>query len=890
MMAEIDFEIRRNRPEHRPETPTASTRGSRVNTRTTYRALHLFVTTCMLLVLTAMSHAQDDGAPDRDGAAAPVSPSRTAQEANGNGLTGTRPELDDELVPINFKDRTVDDFIPLIVDYTGKAVINRAQAIGAGAGKISIQSERLVTKHEALNLIFQAFRLNGIGVVETADMVMIDSLTGELTNLQPGLILGPEVDVSQLDEDGQIVTKVFRLKYAKAADIEGQIEGTRPTYANITSDVNSNQLIIEGDVAWAKRVQRLLDLLDVQPFLAVKTETFRLAYADAQTIADIVLELFSPNPNASGSRTARTTRTTQTRGRTPAASQNQELPQVGTSEQLQVSVLPQTNSVTVRAEPEILNDIRFLIDTAWDIPPSREGNIFRLYDLRYTDPVKVKNLLATLLETGGGGNNRPSGRTGGNAAASGADAAVADIFRIEAYPDSNRLIVISKTPDNFDWLDGMIEQIDQPLSVGLPVNVELKHASAIDVADILNTLLAQAGGGGRGIRLPEEGLSGIDFASAGGGEGGGTNDGQQSEEITFPWQSGRGGQGDEAAEVSALVGKSRVVPNPGQNSLLVLATPEIQEALLGIIEDLDRPGRQVMITTTLAEVTLGDGLTLGVRIGSGLTGKTSGDNIIQGSLGLDLAKGDEGGVGGENFASPWFDTSVLDVNTNVDWVISALSEANNVRILQRPRVFTSDNREAKFFSGQDVTFQTGSTTNDSGTTTAFEQEAIGIGLNVRPRITKERNVALEVEVLLSTLATASINQNPIVNRRQTTTSVTVKNNQTIVISGIRKEDDQDVVRKVPLLGDIPGLGALFTSTEKQKQLSELVIFVTPIVVDNPDENDENFNAEDVRRLEELSKPLDDMAADLVGTTFFDRMEDEEDEDGSNGAAEEKTDE
>ena len=55
--------------------------------------------------------------------------------------------------------------------------------------------------HEALNLIFQAFRLNGIGVVETAAMVMIDSLTGELTNLQPGLILGPEVDVSQLDED-----------------------------------------------------------------------------------------------------------------------------------------------------------------------------------------------------------------------------------------------------------------------------------------------------------------------------------------------------------------------------------------------------------------------------------------------------------------------------------------------------------------------------------------------------------------------------------------------------------------------------------------------------------------------------------------------------------------
>ena len=63
----------------------------------------------------------------------------------------------------------------------------------------------------------------------------------------------------------------------------------------------------------------------------------------------------------------------------------------------------------------------------------------------------------------------------------------------------------------------MIEEIDQPLSVGMPVNIELKHASAIEVADILNALLAAAGGGGRGIQAPDEGLTGIDFDSAGGG-------------------------------------------------------------------------------------------------------------------------------------------------------------------------------------------------------------------------------------------------------------------------------------------------------------------------------------------------------------------------------------
>ena len=824
------------------------------------------------LTLATFAHAQDDRSPERDGPAPPKAPTRAATgSGKGDAITDTRRVLDDELVPLNFEDKTVQDFIPIIVEYTGKAVMTRSQL--SPTTKVSIRSDRMVTKHEALNLIFQAFRLNSIGVVETPDMIMIDALSPtNMSNFQPGLILGPDADVTTMAEEGQIVTKVFRLQHAKAADILDQIEDVKPEYARVSSDVNSNQLICEGDLAWVKRVQRLLYLLDVEPFLDVKTQTFRLAYADAQTIADIVLELFSPSPNAGSSRSTRTS--SAVRGRPTPQQGNQEVPQVGISEQLQVSVLPQTNSVTVRAEPQILEDISFLIDTAWDVPPSREGDVFRLYDLRYTDPVKVKNLLTALLETGGGGGARPAGRTQGGGAPTGADAAVADIFRIEAYPDSNRLVVISKTPDNFDWLDGMISQIDQPLSVGMPVNVELKYASAIDVADILNTLLAQAGGGGRGIRLPEEGLSGIDFSSAGGGEGT-TGTQQESEEITFPWQSGRGANGDEAAEVSALVGKSRVVPNPGQNSLLVLATPEIQDALLSIIEDLDRPGRQVMISATLAEVQLGDGLNLGIRVGTGIS--ASGDNSIGGSVGLYLTKGNSDGVSGDQFASPWFDTSFLQTGTSVDFVIEALASTNNVRILQRPRVFTSDNREAKFFSGQDVTFQTGSTTNQNGTTSNFDQQSIGIGLNVRPRITKERNVAMEIEVLLSNLAqTQFINDNPVVNRRQTTTTVTVKNNQTIVISGIRREDDTDVVRKVPLLGDIPGLGALFSSTEKAKTLTELVIFVTPIVVDNPDENDVNFNERDLERLDDLSRPLDEISKDLVKGAFFEAMKEEPD--------------
>ena len=812
---------------------------------------------------------QAETTPERTGPTKAAKPQNSTDQ--GSSLSGTRRTVDDEPVPLNFDGVTVQDILPYIVDWTGKAVMPKSTMLTTT--KITLFSDRPLAKHAALDLIFQAFRLNGIGVVETPDLIMLNTIM-ELNNFQPNVVLGPEVDVTSMSEDGSLVTKVFRLEFAKVGDLESQLSEGAPEYGNLTADVNSNQIILEGDIGWAKRVQKLIDLLDVPPFLAVKTETFRLAYADAQTIADIVLELFSPNPN-SGSRTQ--SRAPTSRNQRGGQTSPQELPQVGTSDQLQVSVLPQTNAVTVRAEPEILADIGYLIKTSWDIPPSREGNIFRLYDLKYTDPVKVKTLLVALLEEGGGGS-APAGR-GGGAGSSGADAAVADIFRIEAYPDSNRLIVISKTPDNFEWLDAMIDEIDQTLSVGMPVNVELKHASAIEVADILNALLGAAGGGGRGIQAPDEGLTGINFESAGGGADGGTD--TAGDEITFPWQSGRGANGDESAEVSALVGKSRVVPNPGQNSLLVLATPEIQDALLKIIQDLDRPGRQVMITATLAEVSLGDSLNLGIRLGTGIS--ASGDNVIGGRVGLDMTKGSTDVInndgnpvqeGSGNFLGPWFDTSFLEVGASVDYVLSALSEQNNVRILQRPRVFTSDNKEAKFFAGSDVTFQTGSTSNDSGTTTSFEQEAIGIGLNVRPRITTERNVAMEIEILLSNLSSSTINDNPVVNRRQTTTTVTVKNNQTIVLSGIRREDDTDVERKIPFFGDIPLIGSIFTSTEKGKSLVELVIFITPIVVDNPDENDTNFNAEERKRLDELSKPLDEMVKELGGNKFFDQIDDD----------------
>ena len=821
------------------------------------------------------------------------------QGAPPEQMRATRRDTSDEKVKLTFKETKVEDIIPFIVETTGKAVMVRLQQVRNTT--ITLVMDRDVSRQDALDLVFQSFRLAGVGVVETDKVVMLDMLT-EMNKMQPIAVLGPEVNVFDQPEDGNICIKIFKIKNTKAQNVYDRLMDNAPDYAQVSVDGNSNQIVMEADIGLAKRFQRLIDLLDVPAYLDVRTEIFKLNFADATQISTIIQELFAARTVGGGGGATAATQPGQPRagGNQPGATQPRrggsggEGLVRGTSEQLVVTVLAATNSLTVRAEPEVMDEISRLITTAWDVPITKDGEPFRLYDLKFTDPLKVRELLKSLLEGGSGssggasrpfaggpgGSSRPgNARTGatGGGESTGADVAVTNVFRIEAYPDSNRLLVVTKTPDNFKWLDELVKAIDQPLNSGLPINVDLKHANAVQVAEILNALLAEAGSGS-GIRAPEEGLSGIDFQTAGGGTTGsqdttsssslagganGATSGSGAGEIRFPWQNSRGAGAGEQTEVSSLVGKTRVVPNAGQNSLLVLAPAEIQQSMLKVIEQLDRPGRQVMITAVLAEVALGDEFAFGLRFGqAGQVLPTNPNNavVINGNLSNNqMYSGSRENV---DFIGD-LTTSILSFGVPATVVLQALEEKTNVRILQQPRVFTSDNKEAKFFDGADVPFQTGQTTGGStggGTTSSFSQIAVGIGLNVRPRITKDRNVAMEVEVLYSNVARASAantpGNNPTIDRRQTNTSVVVKNGQTIVMSGIRTESESKNKTKVPLLGDIPVLDWVFSSSEDVTLTNELVLFITPIVVDNPDENDNNFNVSEIERLRALERPLD----------------------------------
>ncbi len=784
--------------------------------------------------------------------------------------------------------RSVKDLIPLIVSWTGKPVIPKAETLETK--KITILNDRPVTRVEALELIYQALRLNGVGIVETDSLIMIDDLA-QVNKLLPSVVLGPEVNVLDLLENGQYVIKIFQLKHARASSVEQLITTSKPDYAQIATDGNSNQLVVESDVGYAKRVQEVVNLVDVPPYEDTITETFRLRFADATVIADAINVVFVPSSAGSGGGRAAQPRQGNRAGQNPQPINQGGAASGGDTPVLTTQVLAATNSITVRTTREIMENIRAMVLEWWDVPPDRDGSIFKSYDLKYTDPLKVKELLDALLGSGGGttrtGGQRNNARNlavpggGGGGDGGGATAATQGVFTIEAYPDSNRLVVVSKAPDNFIWLDALLAKIDTPLEAGMPENIPLKYASAVDVAQLINILLAESGTGGS-LEAPAEGLN-ADFTSTQGGDVGttpgvtGTTGGTATStpsEIEFPWQGGggaRGGNQDGQAEVSALIGKSRVVPVAEQNSLLILAPPEIKGQIKELISNLDTPGRQVMIAAILAEVELGDQFAMGIQFGpAGQVAPLNPNNAVV--IGAE-AEGDRLRFTGskDNIFPSVLNVSNFTFGVNATVVLQALQRDTSVRILQQPRVFTTENEEAVFFAGQDVPFLTGTTTGGTtggGTTSSFDQISVGIGVNVRPRITQDRNVAMEVNILLSNInTTSSLNvggsNNPTIDRRQTQTRVTVKDKQTIVLSGVRRESENFEKNGFPVLGQIPILDLFFSNKDENKSVAELLVFITPTVVINPDENDSNYNADDRERLEIFSKPLNATSEGLV---------------------------
>ena len=320
---------------------------------------------------------------------------------------------------------------------------------------------------------------------------------------------------------------------------------------------------------------------------------------------------------------------------------------------------------------------------------------------------------------------------------------------------------------------------------------------------------------------------------------------------------GGGGGGGNAQQRSLLSDRGTVSVDERTNTLLVQDTTDKLAEVRRLVQRLDIPVRQVLIESRIVVVNDDFRRALGVRAGyTGVTDNSS-DGLITvtgSATGSDVTVGsalDNLQTNGQPFpvglgdlddrlavnlpvASPAgrFALAILDSDYLVDLELSAVQAEGRGEIISTPRVIATNQIESRILQGVEIPFQEAAA---SGATTTQFKEAV-LELRVTPLITPDDRIIMDLLVSQDTVGanvqSATGGSVPSIDTREVQTQVIVNNGETVVLGGIYETENLEVATKVPILGDLPGIGALFRTTERISNKSELLIFVTPRILDD----------------------------------------------------------
>ena len=306
----------------------------------------------------------------------------------------------------------------------------------------------------------------------------------------------------------------------------------------------------------------------------------------------------------------------------------------------------------------------------------------------------------------------------------------------------------------------------------------------------------------------------------------------------------------------------RIVPDKATNTLIITAERDDYNILEGVIKKLDIPRPMVYIEALIMEVNVDKGLNLGVEwmggekfhsdsnkyYGGGFRGKNIMPTVdATGSVtfpeGLSLGVFSEAiDIGGVKFP-------------NLGAIIQAYQKDEDVHILSTPQILTLDNEEAEIYVGENVPYQTRAETSTTDTDySSYEYKDVGVTLRITPQISQGRFVRLNIFQEVTKLVTEAGQQTvrPTTLKRTAKTVVTIKDKNSIVIGGLIGDDITNTAYKVPCLGDIPFLGWLFKYESELREKRNLFIFITPHIVENPEEAREIYKEkqEHIKKVEE----------------------------------------
>lgn len=269
-----------------------------------------------------------------------------------------------------------------------------------------------------------------------------------------------------------------------------------------------------------------------------------------------------------------------------------------------------------------------------------------------------------------------------------------------------------------------------------------------------------------------------------------------------------------------LSARGTLIADERTSQIFIQETPTRMERISMIVEGLDKPVKQVMIEARVVLADTSVSKDLGVRIQSASSRADAFTDIGD-------QFGSKGFVDTGASASTTLAYTLFNANSTrlINLQLRALETDNKIRTVSNPRVITSNKEPALIEQGTEIPYQIA--TSSGATATEFKEA--NLKLAVTPQIAPDGTVLLDVDVAKDSIGITTAN-GPAIDTRRVKTKVLVADGGTVVLGGIFEEDDNVLSEKIPYLGDIPGLGALFKGKTDSKRRAELLIFLTPVVL------------------------------------------------------------
>ncbi|NNL43279.1 MAG: type II secretion system secretin GspD [Desulfobacterales bacterium] len=323
---------------------------------------------------------------------------------------------------------------------------------------------------------------------------------------------------------------------------------------------------------------------------------------------------------------------------------------------------------------------------------------------------------------------------------------------------------------------------------------------------------------------------------------------------------GKGKAPTKGGKAPLLSGQATITADKATNSLIIMADNEDYQVLEEIIKKLDIPRAMVFIESLIMEVNTNKDFKLGTEW------KAFGEahhNERDGAAGGGFS-GDEAtalaGLATSGTLPSGFSLGVFGETINISGIqfptIAAIIEVykkdKDVQIISTPQLLTTDNEEAVIYVGKNIPFQTRSTAEGGVETySSFEYRDVGTTLKITPQISYDGMVRLAISQEVTKLE-STIDFRPTTLKRTIDTTVIVDDNSTVVIGGLIDDKFTETETKVPLLGDIPLLGWLFKSRKKEREKTNLYVFLTPHVINNKADA-ENLYKKKKEHIDEIGK-------------------------------------